>query len=524
VFPVTWEEFVAAGSSMPVAVGDAGSSSPHYEYQNICDLTGSAAVSWLQDVGERDGDSCLSAGSAVLATSTQRQLLDVLAANVMAWQRRRMEEEVAFLASRQTVYADAILSYMPASPMLFMGRAPSSRPHWRPHCDESLVDLEVVTRQEPSLRKRARLADDDGRDIGGEVKVEQVGFLHNELRCAPWPTASCAPSSFCRLSAFAEIIEPSLLAFLRDHDISTEVGARAFRTEFSHLEAPNVYSFPFFTRAFCAILAGEVKNFEASTLPRFRPNSMNRYGLILNEIGLKPFLDELCQCVMFPIGEMLFPEQLSVASSRAAPPPHETPATTLLTAAGDVNGEGAANPVRDDHLQSSSRRGEGEGSRQRRNSPQRHHRRTCCLDAHHTFVVEYRHGGDTALDMHSDDSEITFNVNLVDSFEGSSLRFCGMPGTAGHRTHARCLEHSIGRAVVHPGALRHGALPITQGERMNLIVWMTSTWLRQHCQPALGGQPGRYPISDAKTAGHPPDPLCVSVTHDPDHAIWLKRP
>ena len=32
--------------------------------------------------------------------------------------------------------------------------------------------------------------------------------------------------------------------------------------------------------------------------------------------------------------------------------------------------------------------------------------------SHHSFMVQYRQGEDTGLDMHTDDSDVTFNVCL----------------------------------------------------------------------------------------------------------------
>ncbi len=36
-------------------------------------------------------------------------------------------------------------------------------------------------------------------------------------------------------------------------------------------------------------------------------------------------------------------------------------------------------------------------------------------------------------------------------------------------------EHKMGRGLLHPGALRHEAMPVEEGVRHNLIVWMRSS-------------------------------------------------
>ena len=53
-----------------------------------------------------------------------------------------------------------------------------------------------------------------------------------------------------------------------------------------------VYAFPFLTDAACAMLVAEVDADAESGLPQARPNSMNKYGLVLNEVGMEA-LDDL---------------------------------------------------------------------------------------------------------------------------------------------------------------------------------------------------------------------------------------
>lgn len=43
--------------------------------------------------------------------------------------------------------------------------------------------------------------------------------------------------------------------------------------------APNVFSLPVFTPDFCEKLMEELENFEASDLPKGRPNTMNKGGV-----------------------------------------------------------------------------------------------------------------------------------------------------------------------------------------------------------------------------------------------------
>ena len=231
-----------------------------------------------------------------------------------------------------------------------------------------------------------------------------------------------------------------------------------------------VFSFEMLTSEFCTLLLEELANYEASGLPVRRPNTMNSYGLVMNQIGLKPLLDDLQQSCLLPLSRLLFP---------------------------------------------------GEGS---------------SFDEHHSFMVKYRRGEDTHLDMHHDDSEVTLNVCLGKDFAGATLSFCGQVGGARHRKHSHKYTHSLGRAVVHKGSHRHGADEITAGERVSLIMWARSStyrstpeylashvgWRRTH----PGASPPRVEDLQAEAAGEvpgtaageesDPDPICLSETHDAD--------
>jgi hypothetical protein len=175
---------------------------------------------------------------------------------------------------------------------------------------------------------------------------------------------------------------------------------------------------------------------------------MNAYGIILNEIGLEPMIDELQQLLQ-PIGEMLWP---------------------------------------------------GPGS---------------CWDGHHCFVVRYRGGEDLGLDMHTDDSDVTFNVCLGLNFEGAGLQFCGLMGAPNHRHHTYTYQHVRGSCVCHLGRKRHGADDITSGERLNIILWNHSSTYRDSDQ---------YRTPPYKTESGPPDEVCVSYTHDRDFGNFKKYP
>ena len=217
-------------------------------------------------------------------------------------------------------------------------------------------------------------------------------------------------------------------------------------------EAPEVYSVPLFTAELCSALVEELDSFHATGLPARRPNSMNNYGIVVNEIGMEPALDQLCHDLLQPLAHHLFP---------------------------------------------------GVGSH---------------FDRHHSFVVRYKVGEDLGLDMHTDDSDVTFNICLGKDFKGAGLQFCGDQGAAGHRKASVKYQHKVGHCVIHRGHRRHGADDITEGERLNLILWARNLeyrrskyWSRFNMQSRSTGY--------LRESG-PPDVVCLSFTHDRDYGVF----
>jgi len=183
---------------------------------------------------------------------------------------------------------------------------------------------------------------------------------------------------------------------------------------------------------------------------------MNNYGVIVNDVGLEPFIACLQRRVLTPLAAALF---------------------------GD---EGRGDPATG-------------------------------FDSTHAFVVKYREDEDPHLDVHTDDSDVTFNVCLGRVFEGCGLVFCGMIGAADHRCHKHTFQHTVGRCVVHLGSRRHGADNITSGERLNLVIWNHGLAWRE--SPGAAAHQRAY-----EQEGGPPDPRCVSYTHDRDYGTYKSYP
>eukprot|EP00929_Paragymnodinium_shiwhaense_P067041 TRINITY_DN33726_c0_g1_i1.p1 TRINITY_DN33726_c0_g1~~TRINITY_DN33726_c0_g1_i1.p1 ORF type:complete len:411 (-),score=100.10 TRINITY_DN33726_c0_g1_i1:599-1831(-) len=240
------------------------------------------------------------------------------------------------------------------------------------------------------------------------------------------------------------------------------------------LEMPGVLSFDCLSEEFCDKLVAEMRHYQSSGFPQRAPNSMNNYGLVLNEIGMRSAFDTFLKSFISAIGARVFGDDAERASQ--------------LGGKEDIGTEDWGGST---------------------------------LSGHHTFIVRYRPDEDRHLDMHVDESDVTFNFGLLegDGFTGSDLAICGMFAEKGHRKHHCTYQHKKGRCCVHAGKRRHGALPIETGERMSLIMWAKSPEFRttEAYQRMWGG--GRVRTDQ----GVEPDLVCLSETHDRDYKQWVAK-
>ena len=235
------------------------------------------------------------------------------------------------------------------------------------------------------------------------------------------------------------------------------------------VEAPGIFSFPALTDEFCELLLKEVQHYRESGLPSRAPNSMNNYGLVLNEIGLRPAFSALLKEVLLPIGARLFGSD-------------EDRVTAIKGQETETEDWGGST-----------------------------------LDDHHSFIVQYRPTDDKHLDMHIDECDVTFNFGITshNNFEGNDLTFCGMFDAADHRKYHHTYKHAKGRCVVHSGKRRHGAMDIEKGERASLIMWTKSRTFRRT-------QAYRERNRKGLTYGDA-DRVCLSYTHDPDYKNLMPK-
>nr|XP_020446181.1 2-oxoglutarate and iron-dependent oxygenase domain-containing protein 2 [Monopterus albus] len=189
--------------------------------------------------------------------------------------------------------------------------------------------------------------------------------------------------------------------------------------------APRVYRFPVFEKSFCEELVEELEHFEQAPTPKGRPNTMNRYGILLNELGFdEGFITPLREQYLGPLTTLLYP---------------------------DCGGS--------------------------------------CLDSHKAFVVKYDMNEDVDLSYHYDNAEVTLNVSLGKDFTEGNLYFGDMRQVPLSETECSEVEHKVTEGLLHRGQHMHGALPISSGQRWNLIVWMRASKERNKLCPMCNRKP-----------------------------------
>ncbi|CAE8584903.1 unnamed protein product [Polarella glacialis] len=309
-------------------------------------------------------------------------------------------------------------------------------------------------------RRRRRIRGRVFRGLSPEAEAYLAEALHPELFQTKKVEEWLEPEVLRALSRWRESGDASLV------DLELLPGIR--------VEAPGVISFALLRPSVCASLLAEARHYSEGGFPAELPNSMNREGVILNDIGLRPVFTILLRKYLAGIAARL----LGNDSERA-------------THLGEV-------PLGTENWGGST------------------------LNDHHTFIVRYKPQGDRGLAMHVDECDITFNVGLSggDSFVGGDLAFCGMFGDPTYRRLHHTYRHEVGRCVVHAGKRRHGVTDVEQGERASLVLWTKSLLFRgtQEYKDKCGDiVAGRKPLPEEMG---PPDPICLSLTHDRDYLRW----
>ncbi|KAK7847259.1 2-oxoglutarate and iron-dependent oxygenase domain-containing protein CP2 isoform X2 [Quercus suber] len=98
---------------------------------------------------------------------------------------------------------------------------------------------------------------------------------------------------------------PSFLKAINDN---SEESFRSIMSE----PSPGVFTFEMIQPRFCELLLSEVENFEKwvneAKFRIMRPNTMNKYGAVLDDFGLETMLDKLMEGYIRPISKVFFQE------------------------------------------------------------------------------------------------------------------------------------------------------------------------------------------------------------------------
>ena len=241
-----------------------------------------------------------------------------------------------------------------------------------------------------------------------------------------------------------ELFDPAALAALRDPDAAA--ASALARAEGAEQGARSIFSFPLLREGACERLVREVEAYEAHCAARGRANRglLLRTRVVLSDVA--PELAELARRIVAaaqPLAAALLPPPPAPARGRRA-------AAAAATAT------------------------EGSGWR--------------LAPAHHAYVIRYSAAGpaegeDRSLRCHTDDSDLTINVCIGrEGWRGGALYFCPRPRPPSRPCTPDPAEeerlgalaryaHGVGRAVIHDGAVYHGAEPLEAGARWNLICW-----------------------------------------------------
>jgi hypothetical protein len=274
---------------------------------------------------------------------------------------------------------------------------------------------------------------------GGEYEHGEFWGENDALIKAAWEEWWNEQSSHLPdLMAEEDLMDPTLLrAVLRVRQDPTE----DTEADLQHLLQPvirdQVYQLPFLTSRGVLFLRQHLDaasyyyidrggdNDSTAGIPTRRPNGMNRYGIILDPTiegavsydAINNWINHVVDDYVRPLSRMLFPQLTST-----------------------------------------------------------HHPEDDCES--YAFTIRYHPDEDMELKEHSDASVYTININLnlimeedetnsTEAYSGSSLYFLD-PATDSQRH----VSFTPGMAVLHRGLTRHAALPITHGERHNLVIWL----------------------------------------------------
>nr|KYP61476.1 putative PKHD-type hydroxylase At1g22950 family [Cajanus cajan] len=107
------------------------------------------------------------------------------------------------------------------------------------------------------------------------------------------------------------VVDPTTFfvpTFLKAIYDNTEESIRSIVSE----PAPGIFTFEMFQPHFCELLISEVENFEKwvnqTNFQVIRPNTMNKYGAVLDDFGLQTMLNKLMESFICPLSKVFYSE------------------------------------------------------------------------------------------------------------------------------------------------------------------------------------------------------------------------
>lgn len=209
---------------------------------------------------------------------------------------------------------------------------------------------------------------------------------------------------------------PSFINAIKEN---TKEGFRNIMSE----PSPGVYTFAVLQPGFCGQLLAEVENFEkwvnAAKFKTMKPNTMNKFGAVLDDFGLDAMLQKFMEEFISPISRVFYPE---VGGS------------TLDSHHGFVVEYGSDKDIE--------------------------------LGFH---VDDSEVTLNVCLGKEFSGGELFFRGVRCDKHVNSETQ----------PEEALDYSHIPGQAVLHRGRHRHGARPTTSGHRINLLLWCRSSVFRE---------------------------------------------
>ncbi|KAD4983068.1 hypothetical protein E3N88_19739 [Mikania micrantha] len=239
---------------------------------------------------------------------------------------------------------------------------------------------------------------------------------HNEYR---QKIISSYPHMYRELHA----LNPSMFfveSFLRAFSAPEKIIDECIRDIINEV-APGVYTFDMLQPGFCEMLIREVENFENwARKTRFmimRPLTLNKFGVVLDDFGMKGTLDNLLEDFISRISKVAFPDVYALDSHHG-----------FTIEYGMDRDVGVGLHVDESEVTLN-----------------------VCLGKQFT-------GGELVFRGVRCEKHLNSEARLEETFEFS---------------------HILGHAFIHRGGHRHGVAATTSGHRINLVMWCRSSALRE---------------------------------------------